>query len=132
MVYAMLTVAFHLLVYFAHQPRGLFGKIFGFIPVVIIVALLVLKPLTSMMNWYYTQNYFINRSLPGPPAGLKQVGCMMVLVCCVVRYCKHLLLACLGAILVVLLVTLLHGEYYNCHMHHHHSSLSHSASLRAA
>jgi hypothetical protein len=61
MVYAMLTIAFHMLVYFVHQPKGTFGKLFGLVPSAIIVALLVLKPVTSLMNMHYTQLVFVSQ-----------------------------------------------------------------------
>lgn len=61
MVYAMLTIAFHNLMFFGHQPKGTFGKLFGLVPAIIVVALLVLKPVTSMMNGYYTQWAFISQ-----------------------------------------------------------------------
>lgn len=32
----------------------------GFVPVVVIVALLLIKPVTSIMNWFYTQGHFTN------------------------------------------------------------------------
>jgi hypothetical protein len=61
MVYAMLTIGFHMLVFFLHQPKGTFGKLFGLVPTVLVVAALLLKPVTSIMNFYYTQWHFVNR-----------------------------------------------------------------------
>jgi len=61
MVWAMLTIAFHMLMYFLRQPKGVFGKLFGLVPVLLVCALLVLKPVTSLMNMYYTQNAFTSK-----------------------------------------------------------------------
>jgi hypothetical protein len=61
MVFAMLTIGFHMLVFFLHQPKGTFGKLFGLVPAVLVVAALLLKPVTSIMNFYYTQWHFVNR-----------------------------------------------------------------------
>jgi hypothetical protein len=46
MVFAMLTIAFHMLMFFWHQPKGTMGKLFGLLPAVLVCALLVLKPVT--------------------------------------------------------------------------------------
>uniref|UniRef100_A0A383WDT2 Uncharacterized protein n=1 Tax=Tetradesmus obliquus TaxID=3088 RepID=A0A383WDT2_TETOB len=61
MVFSMLTIGFHMLVFFLHQPKGTFGKLFGLVPAVLVVAALLLKPVTSIMNFYYTQWHFVNR-----------------------------------------------------------------------
>lgn len=61
LVYSLLTIGFHMLMYFWHQPRSSVGKAFGFIPVVIIIAALLIKPITSLMNWYFTQGYYIQK-----------------------------------------------------------------------
>ncbi|KAF8058367.1 hypothetical protein HT031_005685 [Scenedesmus sp. PABB004] len=61
MVYAMLTIAFHMLLWFVHQPKGTVGKAYGLLPSVLVVAALVLKPVTSMMNVYYTQSAFVKQ-----------------------------------------------------------------------
>jgi hypothetical protein len=61
MVFAMLTIGFHMLVFFLHQPKGTFGKLFGLVPSVLVVAALLLKPVTSIMNFYYTQWHFVTR-----------------------------------------------------------------------
>lgn len=58
MVYAMLTIAFHMLMFFWHQPKGTIGKAYGLLPAALVVALLVLMPVASLMNMYYTQNAF--------------------------------------------------------------------------
>lgn len=34
MVYAMLTIAFHMLMFFWHQPKGTIGKMYGLLPAV--------------------------------------------------------------------------------------------------
>jgi hypothetical protein len=34
MVYAMLTIAFHMLMFFWHQPKGTIGKLYGLLPAV--------------------------------------------------------------------------------------------------
>jgi hypothetical protein len=39
-VYALLSIAFHMLMWFARQPRSIVGKAFGLVPVVLIVAAL--------------------------------------------------------------------------------------------
>jgi hypothetical protein len=61
MVFAMLTIGFHMLVFFLHQPKGTFSKLFGLVPSILVVAALLLKPVTSIMNFYYTQWHFVNR-----------------------------------------------------------------------
>jgi uncharacterized membrane protein len=58
MVYAMLTIAFHMLMFFWHQPKGTIGKLYGLLPAALVVALLVLMPVCSLMNMYYTQYAF--------------------------------------------------------------------------
>lgn len=58
MVYAMLTIAFHMLMFFWHQPKGTMGKLYGLLPAAIVAALLLLMPVTGLMNMYYTQNAF--------------------------------------------------------------------------
>lgn len=58
MVYAMLTIAFHMLLFFWHQPKGTVGKLYGLLPAALVVALLVLMPVCSLMNMYYTQYAF--------------------------------------------------------------------------
>lgn len=58
MVFAMLTIAFHMLMFFWHQPKGTIGKLYGLLPAALVVALLVLLPVASLMNMYYTQNAF--------------------------------------------------------------------------
>lgn len=58
MVYALLTIGFHMLMYFGHQSRGLRGKILGLFPSALVVAGLVLKPVASCMNMHYTQGFF--------------------------------------------------------------------------
>lgn len=54
----MLTIAFHMLMFFWHQPKGTIGKLYGLLPAALVVALLVLMPVTGLMNMYYTQNAF--------------------------------------------------------------------------
>ena len=49
LVYAVITVGFHMLMYFARQPRSAVGKLFGLLPVCLIVGLLIVKPITSLM-----------------------------------------------------------------------------------
>eukprot|EP00882_Tetradesmus_deserticola_P000612 GHRQ01000668.1.p1 GENE.GHRQ01000668.1~~GHRQ01000668.1.p1 ORF type:complete len:505 (+),score=214.51 GHRQ01000668.1:245-1759(+) len=61
MVFAMLTIGFHMLVFFLHQPKGAFGKLFGLVPSVLVAAALLLKPVTSIMNFYYTQWHFVSQ-----------------------------------------------------------------------
>lgn len=34
MVYAMLTIAFHMLMFFWHQPKGTIGKAYGLLPAI--------------------------------------------------------------------------------------------------
>jgi hypothetical protein len=34
MVYAMLTIAFHMLMFFWHQPKGTIGKMYGLLPAI--------------------------------------------------------------------------------------------------
>jgi hypothetical protein len=61
MVYAMLTIAFHMLLFFWHQPKGTIGKLYGLLPAALVVALLVLLPVTMLMNMYYTQFAFTHQ-----------------------------------------------------------------------
>ncbi len=70
MVFAMLTIAFHMLMYFWHQPKGTMGKVFGLLPAVLVCALLVLKPVTSLMNMHYTQSVFTTQVGPSGRMGL--------------------------------------------------------------
>lgn len=69
LVYSLLTIGFHMLMYFWHQPRSSVGKAFGFVPVVLIVAALLVKPVTSLLTWYFTQGHYIiklhNFTFPG-------------------------------------------------------------------
>lgn len=58
LVFALLTIGFHMIMYFLHQPRGILGKLFGLVPAVLTVGALLVKPITSIMNWYYTQGHF--------------------------------------------------------------------------
>ncbi|KAI8471159.1 MAG: hypothetical protein J3K34DRAFT_418255 [Monoraphidium minutum] len=57
-IFAVATICFHMLMYFGHQPFSTLGKAYGILPTILIVALLLLKPLTALMNWYYTQGHF--------------------------------------------------------------------------
>ena len=68
MVYAMLTIAFHMLMFFWHQPKGTIGKLYGLLPAALVVALLVLMPVTSLMNMYYTQYAFTRNVSTASPA----------------------------------------------------------------
>jgi hypothetical protein len=90
MVYAMLTIAFHMLMFFWHQPKGTVGKAYGLLPAALVVALLVLMPVTSLMNMYYTQYAFtrqVGSVLRTQHVGLQ--GCRLACVGAVVD--KHML-----------------------------------------
>lgn len=82
MVWAMLTIAFHMLMYFVRQPKGLFGKLFGLLPAILVCAFLVLKPVTSLMNWYYTQEHFTKQArAPRDDVWMSQCICSCVWGC---------------------------------------------------
>lgn len=61
LVFALLTIAFHMLMYFVHQPKGACGKLLGLLPGVLLVALLLIKPVTSIMNVHYTQQRYTSQ-----------------------------------------------------------------------
>jgi hypothetical protein len=92
LVFALLTIAFHMLMYFVHQPKGACGKLLGLLPGILLVALLLIKPVTSMMNVHYTQQWYTSqvRGLAPGREGQnncearvsKERGAWQMLVCC--------------------------------------------------
>ncbi|GBF94992.1 hypothetical protein Rsub_07493 [Raphidocelis subcapitata] len=61
LVFALITIGFHMLCYFGHQPLSTTGKVFGAVPVILIVGFLLVKPITSLVNYYYTLKHFNTR-----------------------------------------------------------------------
>jgi len=61
LVFALLTIGFHMLMYFWHQPKGACAKMLVLIPAILLVAALLLKPVTAMMNFRYTQLFYTTK-----------------------------------------------------------------------
>ena len=60
-IIAITQVAFNTIIFFSREPKRIVPKALAFVPAVILTALLWMKPVTSMMLFSLSQDYFVSQ-----------------------------------------------------------------------